>query len=302
MSEPPFSARNRGTHNRIDNAFPESARNGLLHILFDLVEREYINTWIPVARELQRIGRRKPIQFDPHSLSDQNSAETDAISILQDLEWDKVFDFCERLVGHLACAVGSWSNGLDSEFQETISRTQVQSYISDELRRLFVEESLAFEFADGRVSRIGRKHTVDTTSRAQLVLGDPKLETARKHFMKAQRFFRDPAKPDYENCVKEAVCSVEAAGKALFPAAKAKTLGDLAKWFTKCDDVSIPPALINTISGIYGYRGGGDGVTHGGASGGTATSEVAEYVLAICASQIIYFVDLVSAMDPDVPF
>lgn len=52
---PPFSARNRGAHVQIDSDFPESARTGLLHLLYDLVEREYVGGWIDLARELERM-------------------------------------------------------------------------------------------------------------------------------------------------------------------------------------------------------------------------------------------------------
>lgn len=97
------------------------------------------------------------------------------------------------------------------------------------------------------------------------------------------------------------MCAVEAAGKALFPVAKAATLGDLAKWFATTKDYAVPKALLKTIEGIYAYRSGGDGVGHGGATGGTATAEVAEYVLSVSASQIIYLVDLESAND-EIPF
>lgn len=41
---------------------------------------------------------------------------------------------------------------------------------------------------------------------------------------------------------------------------------------------------------------------HGGATGGKATLQVTEYLLAVCASQIIYFVDLANSMEVDVPF
>lgn len=299
MSEAAFSARNRGAHRQIDNAFPASARNALLHLLLDLVEREYISSWIPISRETQRIGRRQPIEYERSKTSDLNAAKSHAESILQDLEWDKVYDFCERLYSHLASSVGyEWNN----EYQETTSKAEVQTYIAEELQRIFIEESLAFEFSSGKVSRRGRKHTVEVTTRAQMVLGDPKLGSARRHYEKAMGFFRHPSKPDYENSVKEAVCAVEAAGKVLFPSAQAATLGDLAKWFGKTSEVSIPKALVQTITGTYGYRNGGDGVGHGGSSGGVATVEVTEYILAVCASQIIYFVDLANSQDADIPF
>ena len=121
-----------------------------MHLLLDLVEREYVTSWIPISRELQRIGRCPPKEYERSNVSHLRAAKNDAQLILDDLEWDKVYDFCERLHSHLASSVGyEW----DDEYQETTSRTVVQSYIADELKRIFTEESLAFEFSDGKVSR-----------------------------------------------------------------------------------------------------------------------------------------------------
>ncbi len=227
-------------------------------------------------------------------------AQEDAMEILRTLQWDKALDFCERLHNHLAKEIGHHND--DGEYRVSKSRSEVQADIAADLQRLFLEEGLAFEFSDGLVRRRGRKHTVEVTSRAEVVLGDPRLTSARKHYDKALQFFRNPAKPDYENTVKEAVCAVEAAGKALFPNAKAATLGDLVKWLIVSKDVTVPKALAQTFTGLYGFRSGGDGVGHGGSGGGTATSEVAEYVLAVCASQVIYLVDLANSQETDIPF
>lgn len=296
----PFSARNRGPHRQIDADFPTSARNGLLHLLLELVEKNYVAGWIAIARELQRIGRWSPSEYDESLVKDLRQAKDDADGALSALPWEKMYDFCERLYSHLAREVGH--EEYQSGYQVTATKAQVQAFIADELQRLFQEEGLAFEFTDGLVRRRGRKHTVDVTTKAQVVLGDPRLASARKHYDKAMQFFRNPSKPDYENAVKEAVCAVEAAGKALFPAAKAATLGDLTKWFVTTKDVAVPKALAQTITGIYAYRSGGEGVGHGGAAGGAATTEVAEYVLAVCASQIIYLVDVSNTQEVDVPF
>jgi hypothetical protein len=298
MASTPFSARNRGAHRQIDNAFPPTARNGLVHILLGLVERKYLG-WGAIAREIQRIGRLPPVEYDESRVASLKQAKDDAEMGLDALSWDKAYDFCERLHSHLARDVGHYWN---DEFQLQTPKAEVQTLSADELQRLFAEEGLAFELTEGLVRRRGRKHTVDVTTRAQVVLGDPRLGGSRRHYDKALQFFRSPSKPDYKNTVKEAVCAVEAAGKALFPRAKAATLGDLAKWFLSTNDVAVPKALVNTITGIYGYRSGGDGVGHGGASGGSATAEVAEYVLAVCASQIIYLVDLSNSHEKDVPF
>jgi len=296
----PFSARNRGQHRQIDNDFPSSARTGLLHLVLNLKEQEYIAGWPAVARELQRIARMPPVVYNSSSGSDLRQAKIDAEGALDALRWDKVFDFCKRLYSHLACETYHYDN--DGDRQVRTAKSEVQSYIAHELQRLFLEEGLAYEFSDGLVRRRGRKHTVDVTTRAQVVLGDPRLSSARKHYDKALQFFRHPSKPDYENAVKEAVCAVEAAGKALFPAAKSATLGDLAKWFTTTKDVSVPKALAQTITAMYAYRSGGDGIGHGGATGGAATAEAAEYALAVCASQVIYLVDVSNAQEEDLPF
>ena len=64
----------------------------------------------------------------------------------------------------------------------------------------------------------------------------------------------------------------------------------------------IPTTVAKTFHGLYGFRSGGDGVGHGGTTGGRVTPELAEYVLAVAASQIILLVDLAAALDPGVPF
>lgn len=295
----PFSARQRGSNLQIDKSFPESAKMALLHLLHDLEERGFVSGWPAVSREIQRIGRQPPTPYDTSSVASVKEAKSDAEAGLSSLTWEKTYDFCERLFSHLAKDAGHW--GQFDIFEITTPKSEVQKYVTEELDRIFLEEALAFEFSEGLVRRRGRKHTEDQATRAQVVLGDNRLVSARKHYEKSLQFFRNPTKPDYENSVKEAVCSVEATGKALFPSAKAATLGDLVKWFSSTQEYTIPKALLKTIEGIYAYRSGGDGVGHGGATGGAATVEVAEYVLSVSASQIIYLVDIENSND-DIPF
>lgn len=295
----PFSARYSGEHRQIDGDFPRTARIALLHLLLDLVEQQYVAGWHAIARELQRIARKPPTIYDERAIASIEKANDDAHKLMWDIAWDKVYDFCERLYGHLVCEVG-----YEGEYGYVVSKakSEVQAYVTDELQRIFLEEQLAFEFSDGLVRRQGRKHTVNMTTKAQVVLGDSRLIEARKHYDKALQFFRHPSNPDYENCVKEGVCAVEAVGRALFPMSKATTLGDLAKWLGNTSEVIVPKAIAQTITGIYAYRSGGNGVGHGGAEGGIATLEITEYVLAVCASQIIFLVDVAKQLDTEVPF
>lgn len=287
---PPFSARNRGAHAQIDNECPDTTRIGLLHLLSALVSNDYVEGWYGVIGELQRIARVTPERSD---------SIHDAQQLLLTLPWEKVFDFCERLYGHLTKDVYVLDRFAD-EPELIKSRREVQEYTANELRRLFLEEHLAFEFSDGLVRRRGRRNTADQVSRAELVLGDPRLSKALTHFNKALRYFRNVSQPDPENAVKEAVCAVEAAGKALFPGPA--TLGEVIKSITGGDLGQLPKTIANTFHGLYGFRSGGDGVGHGGAAGGPVTKELAEYSLAMAASQIVLLVDLARTLEPDIPF
>ncbi len=296
----PFSARTKGPHRQIDADFPDTGRAGLLHLLADLIERRYVADWVVIARELHRIGRFELVSYDTSSISSLEQAKVNATYALETLQWQKAYDFCERLYSQLPNQVG-WEDNYGN-YTEEISRSDSQAYIAAELQRLFLEESLAYEFTDGAVRRRGRKNTVELTSKSQVVLGATELISARQHFEKALQFFRHPTKPDFENTVKEAVCAVEATGKMLFPMAKASTLGDLIKWFGTTKLVSVPKALTQTLTGIYAFRNGAEGVAHGATTGGRVSAEVAEYVLAVCASQIIYLVDLANSLEGDIPF
>jgi hypothetical protein len=293
---PPFSARNRRDTAPKDGDFPASARIGLLHLLSEGIRKEYLGSWAAIALELQRIARVPPQTYTkPDSVVARQNAE----SILETLPWDRMYDLCERLHNYLAKEVGyNWND----EYVMTVSKSEVQLFFANELQRLFQEENLAFEFRDGLVQRRGRRHTVEQISKAEAVLANARLDAARKHFAKALRYFRDRVKPDPENAVKEAVCAVEAAAKGLFPNAKAATLGDVIKWLTGPEAGKLPKAIGQTFTGLYAFRNSGDGVGHGGSTGGAATTNIAEYVLASAASQIILLVDLANAEEDVVPF
>lgn len=173
VTQTPFSSRNRGDQPRIDNDFPDTARVGLKHLLHDLVRKQYVQGWVELARELQRIARIDPTDYDSYDSGIAiRQAQTDSEEAVAQMPWDKVYDFCERLHSHLAREVGeSDYHG----YNVSTSRGDVQTFIASELQSLFLEEGLAFEFRDGMVQRRGRRYTVQRVSRAEVVLGDPDL-------------------------------------------------------------------------------------------------------------------------------
>jgi len=298
--EPPFSRRTTGSQ-WVQDDFPNTARTALNHLLHDLIDRGYIEGWIDIDKEVRRIARDNPKVYSRDKVASIQDARVSTETILQTLSWEKVFDFCERLYSHLASDICSW-NGFANEWEVEIPREEIQNYISDELQRIFLEEHLAYSFLQGEIRRRGRSHTRKQLSKAEPTLGDPRLNSARKHYVKALAYFEHPSKPDFENAVKEAVCAVEAAARHLFPKAKAKTLGKVINRIKGTQEGQLPKPLADTITGLYAYRNAGDGVSHGGADGGKATRHIAEYALAIAASQIILLHEIASAAEADVPF
>ena len=215
---------------------------------------------------------------------------------LNQLNWERVYDFCERLYSHLARGISYEQNGETI----TITKAESQQFIAEEMQAIcLTRRGLGYELRDGLVQRRGKRHTISQINKAERALADLRLEAARKHFSKALRHFREREKPDHENAVKEAVCAVEAAAKELFPEAKATTLGDFAKWATGGD--LLPKTIGQTFVGLYAFRNSGEGVSHGATSGGAVTAELAEYVLGLAASQIVLLADLARG-DDDPPF
>jgi AbiJ N-terminal domain 4 len=300
MTDPlqqPFSARNRREKHWIEQDFPASARSGLLHLLGDAIDRGFVSGWHTIAKELRRIARANHQNYDPRSVQSIQRARTDAETYLIDLSWERAYDFCERIHSRLAeDAIG----GLNGD-EVVTTKAEAQLFLAEEIQRLFDEEGIGYEFRDGFVQRRGKRHTVDQIGKAEKTLADFRLAAARKHFSKALRHFRDREKPDLENAVKEAVCAVEAAAKELFPEAKANTLGDFINWATSKEHNIFPKSIGNTLTGLYTFRNSGEGVSHGGTTGGTVTTELCEYVLGIAASQVLLLAGL-SKDDEEPPF
>ena len=134
--KPPFSRRNFKGQAWILKNFEQSTRNGLLHLLHDLIDRRYIENWIVVDKELRRISRLPPKELDPTIAIDKKTALTSAYDLIENLKWDKLLDFIERLYNFLASPGYEW-NGFSNEWEATVDLEEVKSYINNEINLLF---------------------------------------------------------------------------------------------------------------------------------------------------------------------
>ncbi len=164
----PFSVRANREGAWIEEDFPLSARNGLLHLLNEAVNHSYVLGWYVVAKEMRRIARAPLRNYDVRFVTDIEGAKRDTETFLKELSWGKVYDFCERLHSGLA---ESSTYEQDGEVI-SITRAQAQLFIAIEIQRLFEEEGLGYEFRDGAVQRRGKRHTIDQINKATTALAD----------------------------------------------------------------------------------------------------------------------------------
>jgi hypothetical protein len=276
----------------IDNDFPSTARTALNYLLADLQEKGYlVNTGV-ILRELNRIGRitRGDLgEVETKGFLNQVSART------HKLNWYQVFFFCERVYSKLLSDVGyetdEWYTSLND----------VRSYFTDEVNLIMEEENLAFHFIDGQFHRKGRLQTQRAFERAGAVLIYPRLEKVKNHYNKARKFFDTRPTPDFENCIKEALCALEACIEILTGKNASKEFEKAIRQLQGNNPNQIPSPIGEGIIKLHSYRGSGQGVAHASLQGNRVALVDAELVLSLVASYITYLVDLFPIRE-DVPF
>jgi len=275
----------------IDNDFPESAKNGLWHIINRSVLLGHTVGWTGIANELLRLCRLREFFYE-------GDAPDVVAKHLHTLQWDRAYIFCERMYSIL----------LKPEIDHDINGNQYHVVTIEDVRRdfeadinqLFAEEGIVYRMTEGLLHRPGRLHSQRVTAKALVVLRDQRLRTARTHFSKAQKFFTACPDPDFPNSVKEAVSALEAATKSLYPT-KENDFEKCLKEIRDIDGNRIPPTILNGLISVYRFRGAGEEIAHGGAKGGKPTAALTEWILSVVASSIIYLRDLAIVNEDDAP-
>ncbi len=280
----------------LEREFPENTLIGLAHILVDLDSRSYLCGREAVLRELYRRARfaKQPV------VDYQQSMFYVVHESLKAMPWDAVYDFCERVYEILLRP--AWQQSDENEPAEEISLTDVRSYFSKELNLLLAEENIGYQFVGGRFQRRGRAQTQKNIQRMGSVLINPELADVRRHFNKARYFFDQKPEPDSPNCIKEALCAIEACLSHYYREDFSGDFNRALKRHQGSDPTQIPGPIAEGILKLYAYRGSGQGVAHQASQGSRTTELEAELVLNLVASFITYIVDIFFVEGQDIPF
>ena len=120
-----------------------------------------------------------------------------------------------------------------------------------------------------------------------LLLQQPEFKGADEQFKKALGHL-NAGKPDYENCVKDAIAAIESVARIIIgddTLLLDAIIRDLAS------QKIVPKPLDQVFQKLYAYRGNEPGVAHGLVGESKVGVEEAEFVLAISAASIIYLVE-----------
>jgi hypothetical protein len=277
----------------IDNDFPQKARIALSYLIEDLKERYYISSDERfIIRELNLIGCF--VSKDFNKIIDKTFINQ-VFTRLQLLKWFDVLTFCERVYDKFLVEVEDQYNNI------FLSLDDVREFYSKEINNILVEHNLAFVFQNGIFERIGKPQTQKNISKVGLVLLNPKLNRVKYHFNKSLAFFNQRPNSDAENCVKEALCSLEVCVE-IFAEQKVSQNFDRVINQLKGNQLGkIPSPIAEAIKKIYAYRGSGQGVAHGAIGGSRVLPVDAEVVLSVVAAFITYLSDLFSMSD-EIPF
>lgn len=276
----------------LDKEVPDSARIGLLNILRALCEdRSYIG-WPTLSTAALYAARREKADFHcpPEEILNR---------LVKTMEWHQLYSFCERAYTQLH-GEQLWDERGNPEGYGPVE--EAQRYFSDELNLLLGEEGLAYQFVAGQFQRRGRPQTQKNLQRVGSVLFDPRYAPARQHFNKALAFFNLRPEPDSENCVKEALCAMEAFTEILFGDKAAKGFEKTLRTKQGNAEDQIPPALVESMLKLRAYRGDAKGVAHAHLEGGAVTPIEAELALSLAAACITYLHDKSGYWLDTIPF
>ena len=270
---------------------PSNTRIGIWYAISRSIDNNWISGWQPIASEMLRLNHvQEFVTVD--------DAWDIAKESIHKLRWDLVFVLCERIYStFLQPRIEYGINGVEDEI---VPLDSVREEFEKDINQVLAEENSAYRMASGLMVSPGRTHSQKMTVLAGTVLQDPRLKDARSHYSKAVLYFSDLEKIDFENSVKEAVASLEAAVKALFP----DLGGDLDKILRNIKDVDderIPPTLVKGILAPYHFRSAGKGIAHGGADGGTANARFAEWTLSVVAAAVILLKDIAESLEQEPP-
>ena len=244
---------------------PERARVGLYHLVERFFGGQYKKSHPELYQEIcvaLRIPRERGLTDYGASIAIEK--------LIKDCEWHQFYDICEVM----------WANPYSDYSRH-------QGEFTEQVNTLFREEQLGFEIREGKVEKVGSGFIDAKVKEVRYLLKEPEFKSADELFEKAIKALNERPNPDVENCIKDAVATVESVGKIIRKDKNARIDNIIKEAIQKG---VIPRLLGDPIIKLYAYRGDEPAVAHGGIEPSKVTMDEAEFVLVMSAAIILYLV------------
>lgn len=287
MKPPPVKTRFGKSLNQkilLEN-IPPTAKAGCVLLFNKFVKLEILPSWEVLINEFEFIARI------PNGDYQENYTFYEiCIEIIKDLSWHAFLSLIERIYILLKPQYRMIS---EFESEISISLTETQTMFADEFNSLFEEENLGYVFKNGIFWRKGRPQTQKNIMKMGSILSDSRLEAVRIHYSKSLDLF-EKKEPDFENSIKECVCSLEAFLEIKFGK-------EYDKGLRKLSGKIVHPTIISFIEKIIAFRGDSRGVAHPAINSLKVDSFEGELILNLVAGIISYLYDKIVEQER-VPF
>ena len=255
---------------------PETTRIGLFYIIFGLLRSPYLpySYYQHLYQEICRILKIKWDWTMNHEIQYANAIENTILKC----EWHTFYEICQIAYSYFK---------EEESPHSSVIKPGTAKVLQEQVNALFKDEFLGFEIQNGKIERMGNPIIDAKIREARILLKDPEFKSADELFEKAIKALNVRPKPDSENCIKDAVATVESVGKIIRKDKKARIDNIIKDAIQKG---VIPQLLGDPIIKLYAYRGNEPAVAHGGIEPSKVTIDEAEFVLAMSAAIIIYLV------------
>lgn len=167
------------------------------------------------------------------------------------------------------------------------SKADILNALSKEVNQILEEEHSGYRICDNKFIKITEEVEIAAIEKA----AQSPFEVVKSAIKKAIWLFSNKEKPDYENCIKEAISAVESmccviTGESGTQATLGKMLGGLEE-----HGVVIHKAMQESFKKLYGYTSDEGGIRHGSIDFKGAYEEDARYMLVSCSAFVNYLTD-----------
>jgi AbiJ N-terminal domain 4 len=262
------------------NEMNDSLRNSVWNLLYTLYQQGERAYWKMTAKHVAQYFRKVPVDDVPF---ENYECRQWLRSYFFSLPWYQVYDLIEFIADNHTDMTREPLSGRYGYLDHPADIRQIKETIN----AILEEELSAYRFIAGVLSPITDAREIEAISNAIESAAKTRLDGAREHLRTALVQLGKKPKPDYRNCIKEAISAVESVAKQI-TGSKSKGLDAALDELSKATDIH--GALKAGFKSLYGYTSDENGIRHAILEVPNVGFAEAKYMLVACSAFVHYLI------------